>query len=133
MKLKSYAIQIGVAAVMSAVLAVYRIENLPENVSGRVMAFSDAFFIVGMLYFGIGSLLWISTTGFFDIFSYAFRKGAHALIPGWVSDTAGGFYEYKLEKREKRGKKGTPRLSILLVGILLLAVSAVLAAVWGMI
>lgn len=130
MKFKSYAIQIGVAAVLSAVLAVYRIGNLPENTGGRVMAFSDAFFIVGMLYFCIGALHWVSTTGFFDIFSYAFRKGAHALIPGRISDTVGGFYEYKLEKREKRRAKDTPRPSTLLVGILLLAVSAILAAVW---
>lgn len=133
MKLKSYAIQIGVAAALSAVLVIYRMETLPGNAGGRVMAFSDSFFIVGMLYFCIGALLWVSTTGFFDIFSYAFRKGAHALIPGRISDTVGGFYEYKLEKQEKRkgnAKGRSGKLSTLFIGILMIAVSALFTAIW---
>lgn len=136
MKLKSYAIQTGVAALLVAALAAYRMGGVPANAEGRVMAFCDAFFIVGMLYFCIGALVWVSTTGFFDIFSYAFRKGAHALIPGRITDTVGGFYEYKLGKQEKRKGKGSEvgsrfgKGSTLLIGILLLVVSAVLTAVW---
>lgn len=136
MKLKGYAIQIGAAALLSAALVAYRIGELPATAEGRLRVFCDAFFIVGMLYFCIGALIWVSTTGFFDIFSYAFRKGAHALIPGRVSDTVGGFYEYKLGKQEKRSKKGSGaggrsgKASTLLIGILLLAVSAVLTALW---
>lgn len=136
MKLKGYAIRIGVAAFLSAALVVYQMGELPENAAGRVRVFSDAFFIVGMLYSCIGALIWVSTTGFFDIFSYAFRKGAHALIPGRITDTVGGFYEYKLEKQEKRKGKNSQsggrsgKASTLLVGMLLLAASAVLAAVW---
>lgn len=136
MKLKSYAIQIGAAALLSAAFVAYRIGELPATAEGRIRVFCDAFFIVGMLYFCIGALIWVSTTGFFDIFSYAFRKGAHALIPGRITDTVGGFYEYKLEKQEKRKGKGSEvfgrsgKASTLLIGILLLAVSAVLTALW---
>lgn len=128
MKFKKYAIQLVIAGVLSVLLAVYRMGALPKNAAGRIMAFSDAFFIVGILYFCISALVWVSTTGFFDMLSYAFRKGAHALIPGQIHDNVGGFYEYKMEKQEKRG--GKARVSGLFVGLLMLVIAIILTAVW---
>ena len=57
-----------------------------ESAADTVMAVSDGFAVAGLLFFGIGSLMWVSTTGFFDIFAFALRKGAHAIIPGMVGD-----------------------------------------------
>lgn len=93
-----------------------------------VMAVSDGFSVAGLIFLGIGSLIWVSTTGLFDIFAFALKKGAHALIPGMVSDPTEDYYEYKMEKKEKR--KGFTQLSSLIVGIVFVAIGLVLAAVW---
>ncbi|MPN45766.1 hypothetical protein SDC9_193337 [bioreactor metagenome] len=65
---------------------------------------SDGFFVAGILLSGLGGLLVISNTGFFDMFSYAMyclmirfaqvkRKGDHV-----------SFYAYKVSKDARRGK-----------------------------
>lgn len=97
----------------------------------KIMIISDGFTVTALLFLSIGILLWVSTTGFFDIFGYAFRKGAHALIPGLGGgNKATGFYEYKLEKQEERTAKGKGEKSMLLVGAAFLLVSIVLTYFW---
>ncbi len=78
-----------------------------------------------------GCLWYHATTGFFDIFSYAVRKGAHMLVPGLVRDLAGDYYTYKMDRqgsRKEKGQKGEK--SMFLVGAGFLLVSLVLTVVW---
>ena len=99
-----------------------------ETAGDRIMIICDGFTVTALLFISMGGLMWASTTGFFDIFSYAVRKGAHALIPGMVRDNLPGYYEYKLEKESKRKDKGAK--STFLVGVVFLAVSLALTGVW---
>lgn len=96
----------------------------------RILIICDGFTIVAFLYLGIGGLLWVSDTGFFDIFAYAIQKGAHALIPGRVNDRLSGYYEYKTQKQEKR--KQHDDKNALFAGLLFLAVSIMLTVSWYM-
>ena len=81
---------------------------------------SDGFFVVGVVYTGIGILIWISTTGFFDIMGY----GLHSL---WVLFTPfkrpqehESYYDYKQVRDSKRGK---PRYRLLAEGVVCILLS----------
>ncbi len=85
---------------------------------------SDGCFAVGLWTFGIGALIWISTTGFFDMLAYSVRFGLHALVGLLIPQkhTPGkSFYDYKLERDEKRR---APRYGLLLIGAAMIALSA---------
>ncbi len=91
---------------------------------------SNAFFIPGVLFFGIGGLSWCAYEGTFDMISYSFtRYGIHNLIPGMQKDKPEEFYEYKQEKEEKRGKKGWLK-DALIVGLIGIVVSVVFLVVY---
>lgn len=100
-----------------------------KNVAEVLMILSDGFTVPGLLFFCFGALLAVSTTGMFDIFSYAFRKCAHALIPGMVHDTVGKYYEYKMGKAERR-KEAKTEWSVLLVGCGFLVIAVCLTGAW---
>lgn len=123
-----YYIQAGVGFGLAFAVMVYRGLFSKPSLADKVMAVGDGFTVAAVLYLGIGSLMWISTTGFFDIFGYAVKKAAHALIPGMVNDDAGRYYEYKVEKEEKR--KGFLEHFTLKLGLLFLIISAILLFVW---
>lgn len=94
----------------------------------RVRIISDGLTLVSFLYLGIGSLMWVSTTGVFDIFSFAFKKAAHALIPGRDPQKVGKYYEYRLKKKENQKKfRGGASL---VVGAVLLGLAIVMTVVW---
>lgn len=94
----------------------------------RVLIVCDGFTLVSFVYLGAGALMWVSTTGFFDIFGFAFKKAAHVLIPGLDPLKVGGYYEYRLGKQEKRNR--TRGGSSLAAGLVFLVISLVLTAVW---
>lgn len=99
-----------------------------ESAAEVVMAVSDGFTVAGLLYLCMGALMWVSTTGFFDIFGYAFKKAAHALIPGMVDNSPNNYYDYKSGKEGKR--KGFTQHSALVVGVGFIVISLILTAVW---
>ena len=72
--------------------------------------------------------MWISTTGFFDVFGYAFKRAARVFVPNFFVDAEGNFYEYKMEKVEKR--KSFSQHSTLIIGAIFLIISIILTAVW---
>ena len=71
----------------------------PAEIAGLI---SDGFFVVGMLFTGFGLLLWISSTGVLDIVTYGFKSVLMLFTPINKRPNKGGFYEYKLEQKEKR-------------------------------
>ena len=79
-----------------------------------VHALSDGFFVVGLLNLGFGFLMWVSTTGFFDIFGYSAKAILNFFIPRSMlermgrTDKTGDFYEYKVKKAEKRKNSLVP-------------------------
>lgn len=90
---------------------------------------SDGLFAAGLCMTGIGALTWVSTTGFFDIMGYGVKYGLRALIGifGAHRSPTKSFYDYKVERDEKRG---TPHYLLLLAGIVMIAVSAALLGVY---
>lgn len=96
-----------------------------------ILAIGDGCTVTALCLLSMGILVWVATTGFFDIFSYAVRKGAHMLVPGLVRDLAGDYYTYKMDRqgsRKEKGQKGEK--SMFLVGAGFLLVSLVLTVVW---
>lgn len=127
MKHKGYLISGGIALVMILLLMISRGFFTADTAEARLLAASDAVSVVALMFVCVGALIWISSTGVFDMLGYALKKGAHALIPGRIGDPAIDFYEYKMAMKEK--ERHTP-ISILVVGLILLALSFVLIYFW---
>lgn len=90
----------------------------------------DGCFVVGLMTTGIGLLTWVSTTGFFDMMGYGVQYGVRAfvgLFGGNRKPNGKSFYEYKLEKDEKRGK---PQLALMLTGVLFILLSMMFLAMY---
>lgn len=65
---------------------------------------SDACFVVGALVGGLGALMVISTTGFFDIMGYGMKSIWYLFTPMHTLKDMPDFYAYKVEKAESRGR-----------------------------
>ena len=83
---------------------------------------SDGFFVSSVLFVGLGLLLWVSATGFFDIFSYAFKSLLVLFTPLKRPGEYQHYYEYKCEKDAKREGKPITH-TVLVVGLIVLALS----------
>lgn len=125
-KLITWGIAVVISLITITVISILRINNPPHGMDymPTLQAVSDGFFVTGMLFTGFGALMWISTTGVLDIITYGFKSLLYLFTPYQKSKDEGGFYEYKLEKREKR--KAVP-FEYLWIGIGLLVVSFILA------
>ena len=128
MKNVKYYVKAGVALLLAFLVMILRGLFESGTVADKVMAIGDGFTVVGVLYLGFGALMWIATTGFFDLFSYAAKKAAHAILPGMVQDDVGRFYEYKVDKESKR--KGFLEHFTLVIGVVFMLISAVLLFIW---
>lgn len=60
--------------------------------------------------------------------AFAFKKGAHAIVPGMFKFDAENFYEYKMELKEK--KKDSVYGPILKVGLITLVIAIILVVAW---
>ena len=127
-KLLQYGISTAVGAAISVWVmhmeGLFEIEGLTKDLIYMILC--DAFFVAGIFLALFGALVWISSTGFFDTFGFAFRTAAHLILP-FIKHDNKTFYDYKTEKAEKRGDtKGF----LVIVGIGFLLVSAVFLILW---
>lgn len=130
---KSYRLllQYGVSAIIGLLIAVplslYRgfDASLPFSQNARYI--SDGCFVAGMLLTGIGALVWVSSTGFFDIFAYGFRSLLVLFTALVKPSDHKTFYEYKLD-RERDRKKGVRFL--LYVGLCFMLASYIFLRVY---
>ena len=129
MKNLKYYVQTGIGLALAFAVMVSRGLFSKPSLADKLMAVGDGFTVAAVLYIGMGALIWISSTGFFDIFSYAVKKAAHAIVPGMVQDDAGRYYEYKVEKEAKR-TNGILEYFTLKLGIIFLIISAFLLFAW---
>ncbi len=116
--LLQYGVTAAIGALIAWLVAAYRGFDAALTFSLNARYLSDGFFVAGLLLAGFGALIWISTTGFFDLLAYGFRSLLvlfTALVKPSEHKT---FYEYKLE-RESGRKKGA--WYILFVGLIYLA------------
>ena len=93
----------------------------------NIQILADGFFVSGMLLAGLGALIWISTTGFFDMMSY----GVHSLTVLFSTlkkpKDHETFYDYKTARAAKRGR---PRMGILFAGIGCILISLLFLALY---
>lgn len=125
-KLISWGIAIAISAITVVLVYFLRINNPPYGMDyvPTIQAVSDGFCVAGMMFTGFGALMWISTTGVLDIIGYGFKSLLYLFTPMQKDRDEGGFYEYKLQKKEKR--KGVP-FEYLWLGIGMVVVSFILA------
>lgn len=126
--LLQYGVTTVVALLIAFPIAVYRGFSADLAFSLNARYLSDGFFVAGLLLTGIGALIWVSSTGFFDIFIYGFKSLLvlfTALVKPKDHPT---FYEYKLS-REKGRRKGS--CFILFVGLFFLALAYVFLRVYN--
>ena len=104
----------AVALAIALAVAVWRGLARGNAFSLNCRYLSDGFFVSGMMLTGLGALIWISTTGFFDMLSY----GVHSLTVLFSTlkkpQDHASFYDYKTARDAKRGK---PRFGILFAGV----------------
>ena len=123
-----YGAALGAGALISIAAAFARgfAAGQPGYLAARY--FSDGFFVAGLILSGLGGLIWISSTGFFDMLSYGFHS-LLVLFSGLKKpETHESFYDYKTRRDERRGK---PQFFILIVGLGFLALSLTCLALYS--
>lgn len=103
-----------------------------ERADEYLLVICDAVSVVGLLETCLGMLLWISSTGAFDMFGYAMRKVAHMFIPGKGNISTETFYDYKVAKEEGR-EGGRSHKTLLLHGLVLTVLGVILVFAWNLV
>lgn len=97
----------------------------PPALNARYL--SDGCFVAGLLLAGIGALMLIATTGFFDILSYGFQSLLVWVMPFRKPRDRVTFYDYKVAKELRRGK---PSFFLLFTGLAYIVLSLVCLALY---
>ena len=118
----SIAVQLVIALVIAGMVASGQGFSLAGEVYLNCRYLSDGCFVSAVIFVGMGLLLWISATGFFDIFGYAMKSLLVLFSPLKKPGEHPHYYEYKCEKDAKR--KGKPIThTVLIVGVIVLVLS----------
>lgn len=114
---------------LAAVFFVARLRGLASANSLQLNAryLSDGFFVVGLLATGLGLLIWVSTTGFFDIMGYGVKSLLVLFSPMKKPKEHLSFFDYKQIRDASRGK---PRHALLLSGVACILLSLACLAVY---
>jgi hypothetical protein len=135
--MKTKLLKYGIASVVGIFITVLVLESqgfflvfaeslLQKEIQLICLMLCDGFFVSCILITLFGILVWIASTGFFDSLGYALKTAAHLLIP-FKRGQRKSYYDYKMEKEEKR----MPAQSFLIwVGLVFLAISAVFLCFW---
>jgi len=94
----------------------------------HVRCWSDAMFIPGVLLAGVGGLMWIATTGFFDFLRYAGHSLFVRFSPTKDVRELETFYEYKLLRSEARAAHPASHTT-LIAGLVTLLAAFILAMI----
>ena len=125
-KFKKIIIKYSISLVIGAALVLLFLDlngfYLAETMLEKYKLIADAFTIPGVIFIMVGALVWVSTTGFFDILSYALGRAARSLIPGGAAKEAESFHDYKARKVDARF---SGYAFILYTGLLFLVVSII--------
>ncbi|MBQ8409065.1 MAG: DUF3899 domain-containing protein [Clostridia bacterium] len=98
-----------------------------------VLAFiSDGFFVVGLLYTGFGVMFYIVNEGILDIIGFGFKSLVYLFTPRRLDREAGGYYEYKIRKKEERAQKPV-HFHILWIGVAFILIALLALAVYYMV
>ena len=96
-----YLVGVGVGALLVMFVLLCRGFFLPPALLEQYRILADAFTTAGVVLIMVGVLIWVSTTGSFDMISFALSKLGKALIP-FSKKSDEKYYDYVMRKREKR-------------------------------
>ena len=121
-----YGITVFIGAAIALTLAWTRQGEVRQiaqpGVNQTLWCLSDGCFVAGLMLTGVGVLVWVSSTGFFDIFSYAMRSLLVLFTPLRSPEKHERFIDYKTRRAEKRRPA---QWFLLIVGVVYLALAAV--------
>ncbi len=127
--LLSYAIQAALALII-AFLGARASGFTPEAEPAWICRYlSDGFFVAAVMLTGMGLLIWVSATGFFDMLRYGFSSLLVLFTPLKDPRDHKHFYEWKCEREAKRAGKPVT-WSTLFVGLGCLALSLLFLALY---
>ena len=122
-----YGISIGVGAALVLLFLDLNGFYAAEVLTDKYKLIADAFTIPGVIFVMVAALVWVSTTGFFDMLSYGLGKAVRSLIPGGAAKKSESFFDYKTSKE---GKRFSGYSFILFTGILFLVIGVVFTALF---
>ena len=124
-----FVVALAIGFVLSLAFAAMRGIGGAQTPAESAHKLSDGFFVVGVLMTGIGGLVAISTASdFFDLLAYGFRSALLFIAPIRREMEKKSFYDYKLERQEKR--QGGSVWFLLAAGLVLLAFAGVCTALF---
>lgn len=122
-------IALAAGAALALVIALLRGMGGSHTLRQNAGILSDGFFVSGIMLSGVGGLMAISgKTDFFDMFSYGFKSLLVMFTPFKKPENHPRFYEYKMQRREKRKE---PRMFLLYAGLTLIAAAVVCLIVYS--
>ena len=100
--LVKYGVAIGIGAAFVGLIVSLRDFTVMSE-SEKIKNWADAFTIPGVIYVMLGIMVWISTTGFFDMLSYGLSRAGRMFVP-FLSAKRNDetFYDYKVRKNSDR-------------------------------
>ena len=84
----------------TTVVLILREHSTQLDKAQQYLNLADAFTIPSVVMLMLGLLVWVSTTGTFDMLGYAFNRAKEAFIPTIYKHEQ--FYDYKVRKDKKR-------------------------------
>lgn len=125
----SYLITVLIGLAMAVAVFAYRGGFSQPDAQSMYTALSDAFFVPGIFFTGIGLLVLVSNDGFFDILAYGMHSLVTLFTPFKNRDGHQHYYDFKLARAERRQK---PRNVVLWVGIAFLLLAGLCLALLSM-
>lgn len=101
-KWQAYAVTAGIGLVVTVLVMFQRGFALTLPAYAIAGTVSDGAFFTACVIGGVGVLMWVATTGFFDMLSYGMQGLWYRLTPFMHSKGQGTFYDYKQERIAKR-------------------------------
>jgi len=128
-RLIMYVILFIVGALIS--LAVFRMKGLfgKRDLNSAYRVLSDGFFTASVLLMGLGGMVAISATGFFDILVFGMQKFGRTVFSSRLikkKTAAKDLFEYKMNKE----KKVSPHWSMIIVGLVYFLAALVFALLY---
>lgn len=102
--LKKYILSFAIMGMFTGVVLWLRDHSSADEPLVRYLNLADAFFIPGVIMLMVGVLVWLSTTGTFDMLSYGINRAKDSFIPSVSRAKEETFYDYKMRKDAKRAK-----------------------------
>ena len=114
---------IGLA--LSLAVAFARGLSSGAGIARNAASLSDGFFVAGLLMTGVGALVLVASTDFFDIFTYGFKSLLVLFTPLKKPREHMTFFDYK---QERAGRRGGKQFFLLFTGLAFLLLA--LACLW---